>query len=115
MPGILLRLEGLVLLAAAVALYATQGFGWIAFGVLLLVPDLAALGYLIGVRAGSLSYNLAHALIVPVVLAVAAVLSGNALLLQLALIWLAHIGMDRAVGYGLKFSDSPRRTHLSDM
>lgn len=108
LSGALPRLEGLAVLGAAVAIYAAQGFGWPLFALLLLAPDLAALGYLAGSRVGNLSYNLGHTLVFPLALALAAALTGNALGLQLALIWLAHIGMDRAVGYGFKSGELPR-------
>jgi hypothetical protein len=102
LPLVLQRLEGLVLFGAAIAVYAAQGFSWPLFALLLLAPDLAALGYLANSRLGNISYNLAHTLSAPLAIAVLAGLTGNPLELQLALIWLAHIGMDRTVGYGFK-------------
>ena len=108
LPDFLLRLEGLALFGAVLVLYGAQSFGWWQFGLLLLLPDLAALGYLINARVGNLSYNLAHTLVFPLGLAVLAGLAHHALGLQLALIWLAHIGMDRAVGYGLKGFDEAK-------
>jgi succinate dehydrogenase/fumarate reductase cytochrome b subunit len=110
LPSILQRLEGLALMGAALAIYASQGFGWLMFALLLLAPDLAALGYLAGSQTGNTSYNLAHTIAFPLALAVLAGLTGQPLGLQLALIWLAHIGMDRAVGYGFKEGEMPRPT-----
>jgi Domain of unknown function (DUF4260) len=104
------RLEGLALLAASITVYAITAPNWILFAVLLLTPDLAMLGYLRGPRIGALSYNLAHLKILPLALGITGLLTGNTLEIQLALIWFAHIGMDRAAGYGLKletgFSDT---------
>lgn len=100
--SLLRQLEGLAILGAALAMYTTQGFGWGAFVLFLLAPDLAALGYLASTRVGNTSYNLVHSLVGPLLLAVVATLTGQLLGLQIALIWLAHIGMDRAIGYGLK-------------
>lgn len=105
--GMMARLEGLAVVSGAVALYSFQGFGWWMFALLLLLPDVAALGYLHSARAGNIAYNIAHTVVLPIGLAVVAVWSGNTLGLQLALIWLAHIGMDRAVGYNLKPIDAP--------
>lgn len=104
--SLLPRLEGLALFTAALAFYASQGFGWWLFALLLLAPDLAALGYLINARTGNLSYNITHTVIFPLVLAVGVALTGNMFGLQITLIWLAHIGMDRTVGYGLKEIDA---------
>ncbi len=111
-PAALLRLEGLATLAAAVALYAGRGHSWWLFAAVLLAPDLAMLAYLAGPRWGSVGYNLAHTLIFPLVLLGAGVVLHRPLIEALALIWLAHIGMDRTVGYGLKYSTAFKHTHL---
>ncbi|MBC8076978.1 MAG: DUF4260 domain-containing protein [Chloroflexales bacterium] len=115
MPGVLLRLEGLALFVGAVASYAYLGHSWALFALLLLSPDLTALGYLINLRVGSTAYNLAHTSSVPLLLGLASLLLGSPLGVQLALIWLAHIGMDRTVGYGLKYADSFKHTHLGEV
>lgn len=111
-PGMLLRLEGLVLLAGSLLLYAQNRGEWGAFLALLLVPDLSMLGYLAGPAVGAAIYNLFHNYLPPAALAAFGVLSGNQLLLLLALIWLAHIGMDRLLGYGLKYSSGFKDTHV---
>ena len=111
-PALLLRAEGLALLAAAVTLYFTQGFGWVAFAALLLVPDLAFLVFVVNKRAGIIAYNAMHALLAPVMLGLAALLFGWTVGLQLALIWLAHIGMDRVFGYGLRYVDDAEDSHM---
>jgi hypothetical protein len=113
LPAWLLRLEGLTALISAVAVYAhLRGDGWL-FALLLLAPDLAALGYLVNPRVGAWAYNAAHTYAAPAALLAFGVGSGTLLAAQIALIWFAHIGMDRTVGYGLKFSDSAKHTHLS--
>ena len=107
---ILERLEGLALLVASVTIFAVSAPNWVLFVVLLLAPDLAMIGYLRGSRIGAISYNLAHLKILPLALGSIGLLTSNTLEIQLALIWFAHIGMDRAAGYGLKleteFSDT---------
>ena len=70
------------------------------------------LGYLGGPRLGAFCYNLVHTLIAPAVLALAAWLLAAPLLTQLALILLAHIAADRALGYGLKHASGFKDTHL---
>jgi hypothetical protein len=113
LPGILLRLEGLTVLGGALTLYAYQGYNWWMFALLLLSPDVALAAYAIDQRMGSLAYNLMHTYVFPILLALLSLVFGYSLGLQLALIWLAHIGMDRAVGYGLKYPTSFKDTHLS--
>jgi Domain of unknown function (DUF4260) len=107
---VLERLEGLALLIANVTIFAITAPNWILFAVLLLAPDLAMIGYLRGPWLGAITYNLVHLKTLPLALGTIGLLTSNALEIQLALIWFAHIGMDRALGYGLKletgFSDT---------
>ena len=112
MPNILLRLEGLIVLGAAIALYANGTYRWWVFAALLLAPDLSALPYLISNRWGAISYNLIHTYVGPLLLALYALNANNGTALQLAIIWFAHIGMDRVVGYGLKYMESFKQTHI---
>lgn len=100
------------MLVAALALYFDSGHGWALLLLLLLAPDLSMLGYLAGPRVGAASYNLAHTYAGPVAVAVAGVVGHADLAVQLALIWFAHIGVDRAIGYGLKYPSAFRDTHL---
>jgi hypothetical protein len=106
------RLEGLALLVVSVLAYARFGEGWLLFALLFLTPDLSFFGYLAGPRLGAWAYNLAHSLIGPLLLATAGGLTGAGVPIALALIWLAHVGFDRALGYGLKSPDSFNITHL---
>ena len=111
-PQLLLRLEGAIVLAAALAAYAHQGGGWGGFAALFLVPDLSLLGYLAGPRIGAAVYNAGHSHAVPATLAAIAWLVGSPALLLGATIWVAHIGFDRMLGYGLKYASGFRDTHL---
>ena len=111
-PAILLRAEGAILLITSVLLYYQVGGSWLLFALLLFAPDLSMLGYLAGKPAGAAIYNLAHIYAGPAALALYGILGGNTLALSLALIWLAHIGMDRLLGYGLKYTTDFKDTHL---
>ncbi|MCA9928832.1 MAG: DUF4260 domain-containing protein [Anaerolineales bacterium] len=113
MPGFLLRIEGLTVLITAVFLYAQSGFSWWLFALLLLVPDVAMAGYAINKRIGSIIYNAAHVYLVPAGLILLSYWLHTPFLLQLGLIWLAHIGMDRIFGYGLKYTDGFKSTHMN--
>ena len=108
----LLRLEWLAVLAASLVAYAMSGFSWWLFALLILAPDLSIAGYLAGSRVGALIYNAAHVTFGPIVLTVAGLLSGDLPVLGVAMIWLAHIGIDRALGYGLKYDKGFGFTHL---
>ena len=111
-PRVLLRLEGAAVLALAVAGYRASGGNWWLFALLLLAPDLAVLGYLAGNRVGAATYNLVHTYVLPLALLGYGLWGASPLALSLALIWLAHIGMDRTVGYGLKYATAFKDTHL---
>jgi hypothetical protein len=107
-----LRAEGLAVLALAVAGYSALGGSWLLFGLLFLVPDLSMAGYLRGPRMGAALYNAGHAYLVPALVALGGWWGGSPPAVQVALIWAAHIGFDRALGYGLKLPAGFRHTHL---
>lgn len=109
----ILRLEGVAVLVLSAAAYSQWSqHGWGLFALLFLVPDLSMVGYLAGSRIGAVTYNVVHAYVGPAALACAAVLWLGPLWLAVALIWSAHIGFDRAVGYGLKLPSGFESTHL---
>jgi hypothetical protein len=108
----LLRLEGLTLLAGMTLSYAVWGGSWWLYAILFLAPDLSFAGYLAGPRIGAIVYNAAHSTLAPVTLMAAGFALASPLALSIAMIWLAHIGFDRALGYGLKYSDGFGFTHL---
>jgi Domain of unknown function (DUF4260) len=110
-----LRLEGLMLLAAALLLFRTTHQPWWLVPVAILLPDLFMAGYLGGTRRGAYAYNLGHTYPVPAAVSLAGVVAHQPVILALGLIWLAHIGMDRALGYGLKYDSDAKHTHLGDL
>jgi hypothetical protein len=110
-PRTLLRLEGLTLFIAMTLLYAFWDASWLLFIILFLVPDLSFAGYLAGPRAGAIVYNTAHSYMAPAILMATGIAFASPLHL-IATIWLAHIGIDRALGYGLKYSTGFGFTHL---
>lgn len=110
-----LRLEGLAAFGAGLALFGATGGNWLFIVPLLLLPDLSAVGYLAGPRFGAFTYNLAHNWVPGIlVLGIGAWLASPAILLAAAIL-IAHVGMDRAVGYGLKLPTSFHDTHLGRM
>src|SRR4051812_48447741 len=109
---LLLRLEGLVVAAATAILYARTGASWWLFAALWLAPDLSLLGYLGRPCRAARIYNAFHSYVVPGVLGLSALLLNAHHLLPMALIWANHIGADRLLGYGLKYSSGFGWTHL---
>ncbi|MCV0379630.1 DUF4260 domain-containing protein [Nitratireductor sp.] len=108
----LLRLEGASLAVLALILYQLSGGNWWLFAMLLFAPDLTMLGYLAGPRVGAWCYNLVHAWPAPVFVYLVGLVLDAPLATHLALILAAHIGADRALGYGLKHESGFRDTHL---
>lgn len=107
-----LRAEGLAVLAVSVLLYARYGGGWIVFAALFLVPDVSFAGYLGGARVGAAVYNTAHSYVLPLGVILAGLIAGKHTPVAIALIWAAHIGFDRMLGYGLKYPSGFHDTHL---
>jgi hypothetical protein len=69
-------------------------------------------GYLAGSTVGAAVYDAAHTYVLPIVLAAVGLIAGAETAVQLGLIWLTHIGVDRAIGYGLKYPTGFKDTHL---
>lgn len=110
--AVLLRIEGFAAFATVLALYAYAGFSWPVFALLFLAPDLAMLAYLAGPRVGAIGYNLVHTYAIAVAVTLAGFFSGMPVATAGGLILIAHIGFDRALGFGLKYSTGFGDTHL---
>jgi hypothetical protein len=93
-------------------LYFDADHPWWLFLLLVLAPDLSIAGYAAGVRIGALVYDVAHTYVLPVALSVVGVVTNAEDAVAVGLIWLTHIGVDRAVGYGLKYPTGFKDTHL---
>lgn len=111
-PFWLLRVEGAFVLILAVNFYRAGHFPSWMFAALFFAPDLFMLGYLLNVKWGAASYNLVHTLSGPLLLLLVGSLGGQPQLTSFSLIWLAHIGFDRTLGYGLKYPTKFNDTHL---
>src|SRR5215472_10114816 len=108
----LLRLEGFMVLVAATVMYAKSGFGWGTFALFFLAPDVSLLAYVAGGRIGAIVYNAAHSYAGALALFGAALFLNSPALEAAGMIWCAHIGFDRALGYGLKSMAGFEFTHL---
>ncbi|UWX04524.1 DUF4260 domain-containing protein [Pseudoxanthomonas sp. NC8] len=109
---VLLRVEGLCVLAASLLAYAKFGGGWGAFALFFLRQICLSLATLAGPRVGAMSYNLSHSFVGALAILAAGVLLSVPVAVTAGIIWVAHIGFDRALGYGLKYSAGFRFTHL---
>jgi len=107
-----LRLEGLCIFVASICAYAKLGLSWSTFTWFILTPDISFLGYLLGPRIGAVAYNMAHSYIGAVACLAIGFYISIPVLICAGLIWCIHIGFDRALGYGLKYSAGFSYTHL---
>ncbi len=111
-PKVLLHLEGFVVLFAAGTLYRDIGGTWGKFAALFFVPDLLMVGYVFGEKAGAWTYNAGHTYAAPFLFWMVLYFTHRTSFLPLVLIWVAHIGFDRFLGYGLKYPTAFKDTHL---
>lgn len=109
----LLHLEGLTVFLLCLYFYSYHDFSWILFFILLLAPDISMLGYLLNNKVGAIIYNLFHTYSIAIPVALIGSILSNSILLAAGLIWTAHIGMDRMVGYGLKYPTAFKDTHYN--
>lgn len=107
-----LRLEGLCIFAAAMLANSKLGFSWDIFALFFFAPDISLIGYLAGPRIGAITYNSGHSYIGVIVCLVAGYFLPAPTLSFAGIIWCAHIGFDRALGFGLKYPAEFGFTHL---
>lgn len=100
------------MLVASVWLYAQHGMGWLWFGALILAPDLSMLGYLAGPRVGAASYDAVHTYAAPALVVLLMLVGALPPLWGVPLVWAAHVGADRLLGFGLKYPTAFQDTHL---
>ena len=110
--GTLLKLEELAWFALSIWLFGGTGSPWWLYPALLLAPDLGAIGYAAGPRVGAATYNLLHHKALAVVLTLAGAWFTQPVLTVAGAIVLGHSSLDRVLGYGLKYPDALRHTHL---
>lgn len=106
-----LRAENLFIFGIALLAYHWLDASWFTFLFLFLLPDLSMLGYAAGKKIGAASYNAAHSYIAPVVWLLIGQIEPF-FSPQIALIWVAHIALDRVLGFGIKTTEGFRHTHL---
>ncbi len=111
----LLKLEWLALFVFSVYLFSLLQYEWWWFPALLLLPDVSMVGYLINPEAGAWSYNWAHHLGVGIATYLIAVYAQSDFYQLIGIILIAHISMDRIFGFGLKYTDSFKHTHLGNL
>ena len=113
LPRLLLHLEGAGVFIASIILFSQLGLAWWIYPLLILAPDVFMVGYLLDTTRGAWVYNIGHLYVVPITLGLIAFFANWTLGIGIALIWMGHIGMDRMLGYGMKYPTHFKDTHLS--
>ena len=111
----IVRIENGFAFAISFYIYVHLNFPIWLFFVLLLVPDITMIGYAMNKKIGALVYNIGHSLIVPLLFFISYFYFSNDYLLITSIIWLAHIFMDRLLGFGLKYEDTFNITHIQKL
>jgi hypothetical protein len=107
-----LKLEEIGIFCLSLFLFNILGHSWWLFIVLLLTPDISMLGYIISPKIGAISYNIIHHKGLAVLLYLIGIYIFNNILILLGIIILGHSSIDRLFGFGLKYPDSFKHTHL---
>ena len=110
-----LKIEGLALAALMLVLTYKSGTSLWFLPITFLLFDLSMIGYALNTKIGAYTYNIGHSTIAPTVLLISGILANNNTSQAWAFAWLFHIGIDRAMGYGLKHTTSFKDTHLGKL
>ncbi|MFC0562516.1 DUF4260 domain-containing protein [Halalkalibacter alkalisediminis] len=113
MNKVFLHVEGFAVLVLSLYFYGYSQLSWLLFSILLLVPDISMLGYLLNKKVGAILYNSFHTYSLSIGIVIFGIIISNSNILAIGLIWSAHIGMDRMLGYGLKYPRAFKDTHLN--
>jgi len=111
----IISLEYLLAFLISLFFYWQFDFSILYFLLFLLLPDISMLGYIVNTKVGALFYNIGHSLILPAILMIIGFVTMSTPLLMTSIIWLAHIFLDRALGYGLKYDEAFKKTHLQQI
>jgi hypothetical protein len=107
-----LKLEEGGLFCLSLILFNLLGYSWWLYAALILTPDISILGYLINQKAGAVIYNLFHHRGLAIILYALGIYTFNYALIVIGIIILGHSSLDRLFGFGLKYFDSFKHTHL---
>lgn len=108
----ILKLEEMLMLIACIFALIWIKAAWWYYLALLLGPDIGIAAYAFGNKVGAVCYNLFHHKGIATVLIITGIFYNQQLMLMIGLIMLGHSSMDRLFGYGLKYKQGFKFTHL---
>lgn len=110
-----LKLEELLQFTLGIYLFSTLIYTWWWFLVLILLPDIGMLGYLINTKTGALTYNVLHHKGLAILIFLAGIYFQIEVMQLIGTILFSHAALDRVFGYGLKYADNFKNTHLGHL
>ena len=102
-------------LLTALFLYNQTSGNWLLFALLLFTPDISMVGYLKNKKLGTITYNLGHNYILAFAILIWGLINSNNFIVSLGLILMAHVGLDRFLGFGLKYQGDFKDTHIQKL
>jgi hypothetical protein len=111
----IIRIEGLLFFILGLVVYLQLGGNILFFVLFLLAPDISMIGYRKNAKVGSQVYNLVHNYAAGIIIFALGLVVGNNLIGFAGLIIFAHVGMDHAFGFGLKYPEGFKKTHLQEI
>lgn len=111
----LLKLEELVMFLFSIFLFSFLDYPWWIYLLLILTPDIGMIGYAVNTRIGALTYNLFHHKGIAILVGFLGYWWSIPELQLAGIILFGHASMDRIFGYGLKFPDNFKHTHLGQL
>jgi hypothetical protein len=111
----ILQLEELVMFVLGLFAFNQLDFAWWWFLILILMPDVGMLGYLFNAKVGAITYNIFHHKGIAIFIYFVGVYFQNETMQLTGVIVFSHASLDRGFGYGLKFFDDFKHTHLEQI
>ena len=108
----LIKIEEIAFFALGLYLFSQLDYKWWQFMVLLFIPDLAMIGYVVNTKVGAIVYNFFHLRALWIFIYIVRAILNSQLTMLTGIMFFAHSSMDRIFGFGLKYSDDFKHTHL---
>ena len=107
-----LKYEELAMFGLAVFLFSETSYIWWLFPALILLPDIGMIGYLVNTKIGAITYNLFHHKGIAIMTFITGYYFAMDWMVLTGIILFGHASLDRIFGYGLKYEDHFKHTHL---
>ncbi len=111
----ILKFEGLAVFLVCIYFYNRLDASWLLFVLLWLLPDISMVGYFKDKKIGAIMYNAVHNYILAWLIIFLGLWQSDNFIISLGVILASHIGLDRFLGYGLKYASGFKDTHVQKL